>query len=39
MGTSSPFYLCIEDPSLIYILGQWASLAVKKVLSLAPVQQ
>jgi hypothetical protein len=39
VGTNSLFYLCIEDPSLIYILGQWASLTVKKVLSLAPVQQ
>ena len=28
--SNSKFYHCIEDPSIIYIIGQWASLAAHK---------
>jgi heme-degrading monooxygenase HmoA len=34
--TNSRFYHCIEDPTLIYILGQWPSLAAHKAFLSSP---
>jgi heme-degrading monooxygenase HmoA len=34
--TNSRFYHCIEDPTLIYILGQWPSLATHKAFLSSP---
>jgi heme-degrading monooxygenase HmoA len=34
--TNSRFYHCIEDPTLVYILGQWPSLAAHKAFLSSP---
>ena len=34
--TNSKFYHCIEDPSVIYIVGQWPSLAAHKEWLISP---
>jgi heme-degrading monooxygenase HmoA len=34
--TNSRFYHCIEDPTLIYVLGQWPSLATHKAFLSSP---
>jgi hypothetical protein len=34
--TNSRFYHCIEDPTLVYILGQWPSIASHKVFLSSP---
>jgi heme-degrading monooxygenase HmoA len=37
--TNSRFYHCIEDPSLVYILGQWPSLAAHKAFLASPERE
>jgi heme-degrading monooxygenase HmoA len=37
--TNSRFYHCIEDPSLVYVLGQWPSLAAHNAFLASPERE